>query len=37
VLVAFYRGQGSAGEGWLGVVIDGVNGFNAIESEVKRG
>jgi hypothetical protein len=37
VLVAFYRGRGSVGEGWLEVVIDGVNGFNAIESEVKRG
>jgi hypothetical protein len=39
VLITFYRGQGSAGEGWLGVVTGGVNGFNAIEGggEVKRG
>jgi hypothetical protein len=30
VVLAFYRGRGSAGEGWPGVNA-GVNGFNAIE------
>jgi hypothetical protein len=32
VLVAFYRGQGSAG-----VVMAGVNGFNAIEARARWG
>jgi hypothetical protein len=30
VVLAFYRGRGSAGEGWPGVNT-GVNGFNTIE------
>jgi hypothetical protein len=35
----FYRGRGSAGEGWPRRSNGGVNGFNAIEDggEVKRG
>jgi hypothetical protein len=37
VVLAFYRGRGSAGEGWPGVNA-GVNGFNAIEDGgFKRG
>jgi hypothetical protein len=36
-VLAFYRGRGSAGEGWPGVNA-GVNGFNAIEDGgFKRG
>jgi hypothetical protein len=31
VVLAFYRGRGSTGEGWLGGVNAGVNGFNTIE------
>jgi hypothetical protein len=31
-MLAFYRGQGSAGEGRPGGVVNtGINGFNAIE------
>jgi hypothetical protein len=38
-MLAFYRGRGSAGEGWPGGVNAGVIGFNAIEDggEFKRG
>jgi hypothetical protein len=31
VLVAFYRGRGSVGEGWPSVATRSVNGFNTIE------
>jgi hypothetical protein len=31
VVLAFYRGQESSGEGWPGGVNADVNGFNAIE------
>jgi hypothetical protein len=37
--LSFYKGRGSAGEGWPGGSNGGINGFNAIEDggKVKRG